>query len=143
MIKIDAVNDCRIILEGDALDASTVSITIEPQTWTWIGFPVNSATDITVALRGFDPEFDDVIQGFAGFVNYFGDPDGWIGDFSELEPGQGYMYYSNSDTAKTLTFQTAKKGRSTKGTFQQGDVMINAKKGVGTFVIDIDFPVNK
>ena len=114
MIMIDAVNDCQIALEGLAVDPSTVTITIKPQEWTWIGFPVNSTTDLTVALNGFEPEFDDIIQGFAGFVSYFGDADGWIGDFAELEPGQGYMYFSNSTTPKILIFRTGTKDR-TKG----------------------------
>ena len=105
MIMIEVAEDCSFTLEGPAVDPSTITIPINPG-WNWIGFPVANETSINDALAGFPAEFEDQIASFTGATVNFGD---WIGDFMTLVPGQGYMYYSNSTTPKTLIFQTGAK----------------------------------
>jgi len=102
MLMIEVEDDCSINLSGAAA-ASEVEITINPG-WNWIGFPIASETDINVAFSGFDPEDEDVIQDFTGFSDYLGE---WIGDIVKLVPGQGYMYYSTSESPKVLVFSSA------------------------------------
>ena len=104
MIMVEAIEDCTITLAGPIVDPSTVEIEIYPG-WNWIGFPVDTETDLEVAMAGFEAEEEDIISSNFGSCDYLGE---WIGDFPALVPGQGYMYNSMSTDPdpKTLVFLT-------------------------------------
>ena len=114
MVMVEVSEDCTITLSGPAVAPSTVEIEIHPG-WNWIGFPVATETAIGVAMAGFEAEEEDAIQSNVdGTSDYL---DEWVGDVLTLVPGQGYMYYSNSDEPKTLVFQT---GAKAKADFSRG-----------------------
>ena len=119
MIMVEALEDCTITLAGPIVDPSTVEIEIYPG-WNWIGFPVATETAIEVAMAGFESEEEDIISSNFGSCDYLGE---WIGDFSTLTPGQGYMYNSMSTDPepKTLVFQTgdSKARRNKPGKFNK------------------------
>ncbi len=107
MIMVEMANACTITLAGPTVDPSFVEIIINPG-WNWIGFPIDTETDIETALADFEPEDEDSFADEDGVSDYI-EGDGWQGDIMTLVPGQGYMYYSNSDEPKTLVFSTGAK----------------------------------
>ena len=109
MYMIEVVNDCTVELQGTPADPADYEIYIEPEQWTWIGYPCTVEQDIAAALADFEPEEGDQIQ--AGNIMTEFDGEEWFGDFETLVPGQGYMYYSNSDETKVLVIRASAKAR--------------------------------
>ena len=103
MVLVD--EDIEVTLEGATSNPADYSATIYPG-WTWIGFPSAEAIAVEVAFADFEAEEGDKIMGVDGYSIY-GDGE-WnaMGDLEELTPGQGYMYFSNSEETKPLVFQT-------------------------------------
>ena len=66
---------------------------------------------LETALSGFTPELNDIIKSKDGNAIYISNGNGsmWYGTLNTLEPGEGYMYKSNSGETKTLIFQTGSK----------------------------------
>ena len=110
MYMIEVVNDCTVELQGTPANPADYEIYIEPEQWTWIGYPCAVEQDIAAALADFEPEEGDQIQ--AGNIMTEFDGEEWFGDFETLVPGQGYMYFSNSSEPKILVFSTTAKGKS-------------------------------
>ena len=105
MYKIRTSVGCNAVMMGEVASASNHPITIN-NGWNWIGFPNNQSVSVSTALSDFTPEADDVIKGRNGSASYLAGYNMWYGTLNTLEPGQGYMYKSNSTTTKTLTFNT-------------------------------------
>ena len=79
------------------LKAQEVTILLRPG-WNWIGYPYAESIDLENAFVDFEPMNDDVIQSFWGYSEY-ATGFGWFGGIDELQPGWGYMYYSNRTEA--------------------------------------------
>ncbi len=112
MYKIRTNAVCDASMTGHITLPINHPITIN-EGWSWIGFPSSQSIDIATALGSFTPEADDIIKGrnaSATFVSS-GNYNLWYGPLNTLEPGQGYMYKSNSSETKTLVYQT---GRGTE-----------------------------
>ena len=108
MYMILVANDCTIELEGPVVDPTNYPITIN-KGWNWIGFPYNQEVEITVAFANFEAEEGDVIQTSNDQTEFDGDE--WFGDIEILIPGEGVMYFSNSDETKTLIINVSAKNR--------------------------------
>ena len=106
MYKIQVSAPCTMNLEGTLANPSGHPITVVPG-WNWIGFPSAASLSIEEAFGGFAEE-GDKIRNSNGETLYDGEWEMWIGDIETLEPGQGYIYYSASDTPRTLVFPAAK-----------------------------------
>ena len=104
MYMVLVSNACTVELTGMPVDVSSYEISIKPG-WNWIGFPSAEAMDIIDAFAEFEAEMEDVIQAAEIQTEYDGE---WWGDLETLEPGQGYMYFSNSEEVKTLVFQNGR-----------------------------------
>ena len=98
MYMILVETPCTIELEGVPANAADHAITINPG-WNWIGFPCDHEMTIEEALGGFDAEEGDVFANSEFFTEFDGE---WFGDVETLLPGQGFMYFSNSEETKTL-----------------------------------------
>ena len=96
-IKVDA--DCSFTLSG--IPASGVTVTINPGS-NWFGYTGLQAMSIADALNGFTPAEGDVIK--TGTANTTFEEGEWMGDFDNLQPGQGYIYVSRDTVQKTITF---------------------------------------
>lgn len=85
---------------------SNASVTIN-KGYNWFGYTGNEVT-IIQALSGFEAADGDCIMAFGeeGSTSYDGEDEEWTGHLSSLKPGHGYIYYSNSETPKTLEFQS-------------------------------------
>ncbi len=106
MYAINVIAPCTVTLQGTPAITGNHTITIN-QGWNWIGFPSNVAISLDNAFAGFAQE-GDKIKNTSAQIEY--DPEwGWFGDFENLEPGQGYLYYSASSTPRTLVFNTGAK----------------------------------
>ena len=113
MYKVRTNSACNAVLVGDLAQFSDHPITIN-NGWNWIGFPSNQSISVETAMSGFTPEANDVIKGRGGSTTYLstGEYNLWYGTLTTLEPGQGYMYKSNSSSSKTLTFQSGRNGEA-------------------------------
>ncbi len=90
---------CTVELEGYTAIADQYEITIKPG-WNWIGFPNPYPIDVVVAMVNFEADEGDQIQSKYCTTEFDGDE--WFGDLEAFEPGEGYLYYSNSSSVKTL-----------------------------------------
>ena len=104
MYKIYVETGCEITLEGLPIDPTEHSITIHNGP-NWIGFPLGESMSLSNAFAGFAVN-GDVIKHKGGSANYLNGH--WRGAFN-LEPGQGYIYKSNVQGDRTLTFPTSAK----------------------------------
>ena len=103
MYLIEVSVDCTVELQGTPADPANYEITIYPG-WNWIGFPCSEEVEVNVALGGFEAEEGDMVESKGDITMFL---DGLWSEFT-LVPGQGYLYYSNSTTPKTLVFQTGR-----------------------------------
>ena len=110
MYMINNKAQATVQIEGDAVDYKTTEITIH-KGWNWIGYPVSESVDINEALVNLlnKAQAHDRIKGRGVFAEYIVDAPqtnftGWDGSLSSFVPGQGYMYYSNSETPITFTY---------------------------------------
>ena len=100
MIKTNAA--CTVELEGVPANPAEVGITIH-HGWNWIGFPCAEAMSVADALAGFQAEDGDILKSSEASTDYY-EGFGWYGELETMEPGQGFMYYSNSPATKTFYF---------------------------------------
>jgi hypothetical protein len=104
---IEVVTPCTIQLHGVPANVENYTIEIRPNGYTWIGFPSAVALDIAEAMFDFEAEEGDQIECFDGMTEFDGEE--WFGDIDIFESGKGYVYLSNSDETKYLTFLTGAK----------------------------------
>ena len=108
--RINVSNACNIVLTGPVAFPGNHPITVQPN-WNWIGYPVMVSQNITTALGNFQPMNNDMIKGQRSSVTYY-DGYGWWPTSFVLEPGKGYMYYSNASDNRTLTFVNGGRNQS-------------------------------
>ena len=76
-------------------------------------YPGQQSIAIASALGNFTPSDGDKIKGRNGTADYLAVMNMWLGTLNSFEPGQGYMYMSNSNVDKTLVYQTNRQEGST------------------------------
>ena len=107
MYMVRTNTPCDATMTGQANALADHPITIN-NGWNWIGFPGSESVSVANAMSGFAPEANDQIKsknnGYSTYVVY-GSNALWYGTLNTLEPGQGYMYNSNSGETKTLVYQ--------------------------------------
>ena len=104
MYKIYVGSACEITLEGMPINPLEHPITINNGP-NWIGFPLSESMSLSDAFAGFAVN-GDIIKHKGGSANYLNDQ--WRGSFN-LEPGQGYIYNSNAEGDRILTFPSSAK----------------------------------
>ena len=102
---VQASKPANVVLVGEMTNPSTELMSIS-KNWNWLGYTPNFVMPTTTALLGLNAEVNDLIKGQSGYAIYTGPTTGWLGSLTFLQPGQGYMYYSNSvsDTPKKFTY---------------------------------------
>ena len=106
MYQIQVSTDCEIMLTGVPVNPSEYEITIHNGV-NWIGFLPVESMSVDEALSGLNPANGDVIKSKDGSSSYNGIS--WRGSVETLEPGQGYIYQSNSPENKTFTFPSVER----------------------------------
>lgn len=109
MYMINTSNACSVTVSGYVTNPTNHPITLNPG-WNWMGYPNAYSMNVDAAMEGFNPEVNDIIKGREGFTSYYseGGENMWFGSLNSFEPGQGYMYKSNSTESKVLTLQTGR-----------------------------------
>ena len=92
---------CEITLTGSPINPAEHPITISKGA-TWISFPLSENMPVNDALAGFPAVSGDIIKSRTNNTIYIRGE--WRGAVSTLEPGQGYMFISNTQEPRTLTF---------------------------------------
>ena len=136
-INVSAI--CNASLVGRVANPALHPITIQPS-WNWIGYPVASPQAVTSALAGFNPAPDDVVKGQADFTSYY-EGFGWYPDDFILVPNQSYLYFSNANANKTLTYVNGGRGDvlgSEKESYWKNDVHAFADNLNVMSVVSID-----
>ena len=98
MVTVQA--GCEITLEGMPITPVAHPVTISNGT-NWIGYPLDESMTLTEAFSGF-PANQDVVKSKNASATWNGHR--WVGQLSNLVPGQGYIYQSKASGNKTLIF---------------------------------------
>ena len=126
MYLITITDDAEIELAGLPINPADLQITIVKGT-NWIAYPLSESKTLDNAFAGFAAN-GDVVKGQNSSARRVGSR--WIGQLTELTPGQGYLYTSNQDDPRTLVFPSSK-GRSTKVTVNRLSKKIQMPKMTG------------
>ena len=100
MYMIQAANDYNFTLNGIAI--SNISISIEFGS-NWFGFIGTQTLTIEHALNGFSPAEGDRIKSSDGRSSVYEDEE-WSGNLNQLVPGHGYVYISQDENPKQISF---------------------------------------
>ena len=102
-VKVEAA--CQITLEGLPIAPAEHPVTFSNGV-NWIGFPLNESMPLSEAFVGF-PATQDVVKSKAASATWNGQR--WVGQLTNLVPGQGYIYKSSQSGDRTFTFPTGAK----------------------------------
>jgi hypothetical protein len=100
-----AVNTNRahtLVLEGQFANPALTPITIN-KGWNWIGYVPSFTLQTQDALAGINVQPGDMIKSQTAFATYIGNGN-WIGTLDFMQPGRGYMYFSNNATPQILIY---------------------------------------
>ncbi|MBQ0165444.1 MAG: hypothetical protein KBS75_09660, partial [Bacteroidales bacterium] len=104
MYKVKATEPLSDMLSGPLAQTEKVEITVGARIWSWIGYPCFLANSVDAALANLNPEEGDIIKSQSAFSTYTGGT--WFGTLEALQPGQGYLYYSQAAAGKTFHLAT-------------------------------------
>ena len=102
MYMIQTSAACSFILTGGGVDPAQHPITLHYGV-NWLGFIGSESLTLDEAFAGFTPTNLDNIKSNNGSATYY-QGRGWRGNISKLNPGQGYIYKSKANEAKTFCF---------------------------------------
>jgi len=102
MYMIHVEGSCELSLEAMPVEPVDHPITIREGD-NWIGFPFSDNMSVASAF-GEIAEKGDVIYSHTDFAYYNGST--WRGTLSALEPGQGYIYHSETWEDRIFTYPT-------------------------------------
>ena len=91
-------------MAGKYADPLKTEITLSAG-WSYIGYIPAITLPVNSALAGINARVSDQIKGQTGFATYTGTS--WVGNLSYMEPGKGYMYYSNSAVPLTFVYPSS------------------------------------
>lgn len=141
MYMIQTSADHELVLSGELLE--NVEITLNPG-WNWISFPMSANISVVDAFAGLQPNTNDQIKSYDdGYASYYAGF-GWGGLLNTLKPGQGYMYYSSSETPVTFTYSPsmskseAKANVTTEGNYWIPNAAQFANNMTMTAVLDVE-----
>lgn len=99
---INMSNPINIELRGFLTDMAQYEIIIK-KGWNWINYSNNEEISIDDTDFGFTPADGDVIKSQTKFAKYY-EGYGWDGSLKILQTGDAYMYFSNDDNDKIMSF---------------------------------------
>lgn len=99
---VSVVQNQVMKLQGTPASVSGTSIPLF-NGWNWIGYTPQLTTTVQSALAGISSKNDDQIKAQTGF-NIYDTNNGWIGSLDYMQPGKGYMYYSENANNMTFTY---------------------------------------
>ena len=103
MYKINVSTSCEVTLTGPAVDPANHPVTLYHGN-NWIGFFGSQTMSLSQALSNYTPTQGDKIMYNNRYATYNGTS--WVGNLTQLVPGNGYIYMSNASSIKTLYFNS-------------------------------------
>ena len=91
-------------VNGTAIDARTMPITLEGGTWNYIGYLPTVTYTVKEALAGYEATEGDIIKSQSQFATYSGRD--WVGSLTYMQPNHGYMLRKVSNGSVTFTYPT-------------------------------------
>ena len=106
MKRLLTIMVCLLAMISESLNAKAQEVTflLRPG-WNWIAYPYPESASIETAFGDFEPVSGDIIESEFEYSEYF-EGYGWFGEIQNLEPGKGYIYYSNRTGPVTIVFGT-------------------------------------
>lgn len=98
--KMKLSGNVEVELTGDNCSARYTNITLN-QGWNWIGYTPVKAQKPNAAMAQFYPEEGDMVKAKGGFIIF--QHGAWTENIT-MQPGQGYLYYSNANGSKNVKF---------------------------------------
>ncbi|MDR0844714.1 MAG: T9SS type A sorting domain-containing protein [Tannerella sp.] len=111
MYQIKVKQDYTMVLKGTLVNPLTTLIPLS-KGWNWIGYTPAVSMNVKEALAGINAKHDDMIKSQGGGYMQYMNGTGWMGTLASMNPGSGYMYYSNETAAKTFYYPNASSIRS-------------------------------
>ena len=96
-----AVLQPQLSISGKRLPADSMRVQIE-KNWNWMPYTPLTTMTVDEALAGANPRKGDIIKSQKAFAIYGNG--NWEGELTALEPGNGYLYFSNDPTKKSFTY---------------------------------------
>ena len=109
--KVKACSDTQIILNGYEYNGGTAKSLQEG--CNWIGYPIDQTMTVTEAFAYADIEDGDCLVGQDGFTIF--DDGQWVGTLEVMNPGEGFLYYSQSAKDITYNLSIVSKAKSLYG----------------------------
>ena len=101
MYKLCVSEPVRFEVKGHYAHPSETPITVKFG-WNWIGYTPARALDVHQALGGIGAVEGDYVKSKTAFAIY--GPYGWEGNLKAMEPGKGYMYFTQVIDPHTFTY---------------------------------------
>ena len=102
MYKIKVNSPCEFTAEGEAVDLTSVSITLSYGS-NWIGYFGTQTMTVNAALANLTATIGDKITAQDGSAATYSSH-GWSGTLQNLVPGEAYIYNSKDTDSKTFTY---------------------------------------
>jgi len=99
MVKMNQAKTLKLV--GSMAKQANLPITIN-RYWNWIGYVPQFVAPVKDALSALNSQEGDQIKGQVGFLSYSGGA--WYGSLQYMNPGLGYMYYSNNATSSQFNY---------------------------------------
>ena len=93
--KLNVDNSQNLIMSGYKVIADTLDIPIVDG-WNWISYPLSVQKPLMDALSSLNPTENDIIKSQHQFAVY-SNLQGWIGSLINMQPGNAYILYSQTD----------------------------------------------
>jgi hypothetical protein len=103
MYMLNTSADQTLSFSGDPVDPATVPISLFIG-WNWIGYTPATNQTVDEAFSGIVPQIDDQIKSYSDYSVYT--EQGWMGTLTDMRPGDGYKYFSNSADPQVLTYSS-------------------------------------
>ena len=103
MYAIKTSAEHTLNISGNIYDANGYNVELHEK-WNYLSYPLYESKSLETAFRGFAPANGDQIKTIGKTAVYNAALGKWLGSF-DLEPGVGYMYYSNED-GKDFSYST-------------------------------------
>ncbi|MDL2241996.1 LamG domain-containing protein, partial [Bacteroidales bacterium OttesenSCG-928-L03] len=105
---VSVENNQTLKVSGRQVNVANTPIGIA-KGWNWIGYTPQFNSMINTALAGIEAREGDQIKAQTGFSVY-SHAIGWTGSLKYMQPGMGYMYYSENNNAFTFLYPSVTAG---------------------------------
>lgn len=114
MYKIQVSTATTLKVLGTAINVHNTPATIYPN-WNWIGSLSNTILSVKDAFADLQPVKGDMVKTRTAMATYDGRGT-WEGTLQTIVPGQGYIYLSKADQAKTFHYPLLQAGNRSQAT---------------------------